>query len=132
MNFKNPLAGTFVVVLSVVFAMLFFLNTASAQEHSETSEIAGLKVWPSQPPAGIPFAPSTELTGIAFTGRHAQYGHADTWYPSWAANGNLYSPWTDGEVNGVKSNSCTAKAYGEPSDGNHWISPRFYGDDPMH
>ncbi|MHC4498371.1 MAG: hypothetical protein ACYS21_04560, partial [Planctomycetota bacterium] len=21
---------------------------------------------------------------------------ADTWYPSWAADGNLYSPWTDG------------------------------------
>ena len=23
-------------------------------------------------------------------------GNADTWYPSWAADGNLYSPWTDG------------------------------------
>ena len=103
MRFKNRFAGTFWVLLPVVFVMLLFLKTAPAQEHSETSEMAGLKVWPSQPPAGIPFAPSTELTGIAFTGRHAQYGGADTWYPSWAANGNLYSPWTDGHVNGVKS-----------------------------
>jgi len=52
-------------------------------------------------PAGSPFESSTELTGIVFTGRYAQYGHADTWYPSWAADGNLYSPWTDGEVNGI-------------------------------
>ena len=33
------------------------------------------------------------------------YTGADTWYPSWAADGNLYSPWTDGRVNGLGSNS---------------------------
>ncbi len=86
--------------------------------------------WPSQPPAGIPFEPSRELTGLAFTGRHAQYGHADTWYPSWAANGNLYSPWTDGQVNGVQSSSCTAKVYscGETATTGY---ATILGDDPM-
>jgi hypothetical protein len=29
-------------------------------------------------------------------GVHSDYKFADTWYPSWAADGNLYSPWTDG------------------------------------
>jgi hypothetical protein len=61
--------------------------------------------WPSQPPAGIPFKRSRDLHGLIFTGRHAQYANADTWYPSWNANGDMVSPWTDGEVNGVVSAS---------------------------
>ncbi|MGD1103064.1 MAG: hypothetical protein ABSA59_13455, partial [Terriglobia bacterium] len=66
--------------------------------------------WPSEPPAGCPFQKSTDITGVAFTGRHIRYANADTWYPSWAANGNMYSPWTDGRVNGVRSNSGGRKA----------------------
>ena len=53
-------------------------------------------VWPSKPPADCPFEQSKELVGILFTGVHSDYKVADTWYPSWAADGNLYSPWTDG------------------------------------
>jgi hypothetical protein len=82
------------------------------------------QIWPSQPPAGIPFPQSAEVTGIAFTGRHAQYGHADTWYPSWAADGNLYTPWTDGEVNGVKVSSAGQNA------ATGYATVR--GSDPMH
>lgn len=63
------------------------------------------RIWPSEPPAGCPFAPSPTLTGIRFTGVHARYTNADTWYPSWASDGNLYSPWTDGTVNDVASTS---------------------------
>ncbi len=80
--------------------------------------------WPSDPPANIPFPPSRELTGIAFTGRYAQYGHADTWFPSWASNGNMYSSWTDGTVNGVKSSSKGPMA----TTGYATI----LGDDPLH
>ena len=54
--------------------------------------------WPSQLPPDCPFPQSETLVGVAFTGRHAEYTGADTWYPSWAADGNLYSPWTDGNV----------------------------------
>jgi hypothetical protein len=44
-------------------------------------------------------APRSEaIVDIGFTGRYATYEHADTWYPSWAGDGNLYSPWTDGRV----------------------------------
>ena len=60
-------------------------------------------VWPSQPPADSPFPKSTDITGVCFTGRHNGFDYGDTWYPSWASNGNLYSPWTDGSVNGVDS-----------------------------
>ncbi len=62
-------------------------------------------VWPDEAPAGCPFPRSVELTGIVFTGVHSDYHCGDTWYPSWASDGNLYSPWTDGTTEGVGSSS---------------------------
>lgn len=52
--------------------------------------------WPDEPPADFAGPQSTEITGVSFTGRYANYTGADTWYPSWAADGELYSAWTDG------------------------------------
>jgi len=66
--------------------------------------------WPSAPPADCPFRPSDTIVGVQFTGRHAAYAQADTWYPSWGGDGRLYSPFTDGNVNGVKSWSGGDKA----------------------
>lgn len=63
------------------------------------------RLWPSEPPADCPFGPSTHVGGIAFTGVHSNYGKVenqpgpewgDTWYPSWASDGNMYSPYADG------------------------------------
>lgn len=65
----------------------------------------GFQVWPSEPPPDCPFEPSKELSGIVFTGVHSDYRCGDTWYPSWASDGNLYSPWTDGVTDGVACNS---------------------------
>jgi hypothetical protein len=112
------------VLLPIGFATLQCISIALAQSTPDSSGTASLKAWPSQPPAGAPFPASTELTGFVFTGKHAQYAHADTWYPSWAANGNLYSPWTDGEVNGVKASSAQAAA--------NTGFATIRGDDPMH
>ena len=61
--------------------------------------------WRSEPPADCPFKPSASLTGIEFTGRHSDYRCGDTFYPSWAGDGNLYSPWTDGKTDGLVSQS---------------------------
>ncbi len=55
-------------------------------------------VWPSDPPEGIPFEASRDLHGLRLLGRCSDYRVADTWYPTWAADGNLYSPFTDGAV----------------------------------
>ena len=52
----------------------------------------------AQIPADCPFAHSDVILGITLTGRYRNYTHADTWYPSWASDGNLYSPWTDGYI----------------------------------
>ena len=62
-------------------------------------------VWKSESPASCPFPASKDLPGIEFLGYHSDYRFADTWYPSWASDGNLYSPWTDGSVHGEFSSS---------------------------
>ncbi|MES2219552.1 MAG: hypothetical protein V4587_01125 [Acidobacteriota bacterium] len=78
----------------------------------------------SEPPPGMPFTASKNFTGLEFTGAYATYGNADTWFPTWAANGNLYSSWTDGKVNGITSSSL----------GPHATTgyATILGDDPLH
>ncbi len=82
-----------------------------------------LRVWPSTPPKDCPFPKSDQIAGLAFTGRHAEYTNADTWYPSWASDGHLYSPWTDGVVNGLQSTSMGDKATTGHA--------KIVGDDPL-
>jgi hypothetical protein len=79
--------------------------------------------WSDDPPTNCPFATSHDFAGLLFTGRHMEYMHADTWYPSWAADGNLYSPWTDGNANGVDAVSIG-------KDANTGFA-KIVGDDPM-
>ncbi len=81
------------------------------------------RIWPGQAPADCPFPKSGTLVGIGLTDRHAEYTGADTWYPSWASDGKMYSPWTDGNVNGYISvsggtNATTGHA-------------KIIGDDPL-
>lgn len=86
-----------------------------------------------------PFRDSPFIPGLSFTGRHRNYTNADTWYPSWAEDDNLYSPWTDGYI--LKTDSY------EPFDQSHPGYPcnsldfmgrkaataqaRIIGDDPL-
>jgi arylsulfatase A-like enzyme len=98
------------------------MEVARAADAAEQSDTTG-SVWPDQAPADCPFPKSDSFTGIRFTGRHAEYTHADTWYPSWAGDGNLYSPFTDGTVDKIRSHSG-------PID---WLTgnARIEGDDPQ-
>ena len=80
-------------------------QTALSRRQLLAAFAAAPLAWKSEPPSDCLFAPSSTLKGIEFTGRQARYGNADTWYPSWASDGNLYSPWTDGKVNGIGANS---------------------------
>lgn len=82
--------------------------------------------WPSEVPAGCPFEPSPTLGRIHFTGRHGDYRVADTIYPTWASDGHLYTPWTDGTTDGV---SCTS---GGPLDTGFMTGHAvMMGDDPL-
>jgi hypothetical protein len=82
------------------------------------------KLWPSRPPENCPFVQSEFIKGIEFTGHYAAYENADTWFPSWASDGNLYSPFTDGVVGRVRSSSV-----GPSATTGH---AKILGDDPMH
>src|SRR5690606_19241405 len=81
------------------------------------------QVWPSAPPADVPFSRSGVITDLALTGRYANYEHGDTWFPTWAGDGHLYSPWTDGAVGGVRSSSQGKN----PVTG----QAKIIGDDPL-
>jgi hypothetical protein len=69
-------------------------------------EKRNLYFWETGLPDSIPFEVSQVLLEIGFTGRYCNYTTADTWYPTWAAYGNLYSPYTDGAVEGILSISA--------------------------
>jgi hypothetical protein len=58
--------------------------------------------WPSPIPDDCPFERSKDLGSIGLTGRHREYTGADYWYPTWAADGHLYSGCGDGNVQGRK------------------------------
>ena len=111
----------FVLLGAATFALL---ASAVLAQQQRPDAIASPEIWPNEPPAACPCPKSTALTGIRFTGRHAGYTHADTWYPSWAADDRMYSPWTDGTVNGLRSNSGGRNA----TTGFATI----IGDDPLH
>jgi|ERR1035437_5874462 hypothetical protein len=90
-----------VTVSLMIMALLGLKGITSVANAQEARQSATLPVaedswmnWPSQPPKDCPFPASKTLAGIRFTGRHAEYANADTWYPSWASDGNLYSPYS--------------------------------------
>ena len=85
----------------------------------------------SEVPEGCPFERSSAFAGVGITKRHAEYTDADTWYPSWAADGNLYSPWTDGSVRADGSADairCSSALGADAATGHATI----VGDDPLH
>jgi len=89
--------------------------------------------------AGGPFAPSAALRGLRFTGRYRNYTHADTWYPCWAADGHLYSPWTDGYLlDGAETQPFDDAHPGYACNSLDWqgrkaatAQARIEGDDPL-
>jgi hypothetical protein len=87
---------------AVLIFCLPVLAQAAPAEYKPTFEPF---IWKSEAPADCPFENSHELTRIRFLGVHRSFPFGDTWYPSWAADNNLYSPWTDGSVAGQEANS---------------------------
>ena len=95
------------------------------------------EIWNDPLREDCPFPRSTELTGLTFTGRSRNYTNADTFYPSWAADGALYSPWTDGCFGETVRDplDCSSKS-DDPSNApfGHIAATgqaRITGDDPL-
>jgi hypothetical protein len=118
--------------LLFIFAWLSGAGRDSNANANASDEKAGQKsvnapaegfVWPNQPPKDCPFKQSGQFSGVYFTGRHYDRNYGDTWYPCRAADGNQYSPWTDGTTEGVGSFSIGIGA----TTGNAVMM----GDDPL-
>jgi len=104
---------------------------------ASSAEKENVRIWPSQPPQDCPFEKSSDIVGIAFTGKHSNYFVADTWYPSWASDGNLYSPWTDGTCPRAEGGKDMSSSDGFESDGRRLRQATtgqaiLIGDDPVH
>ena len=127
---KRWLSASLGIVLVLVTLCIFGLLSSdrAGQLRGEQKQPPAYQVWPSEPPADCPFPKSTVITGIAFTGRHVHYDLGDTWFPSWASDGKMYSNWTDGEVNGVKSTSALIWGAKIATTGYAAV----LGDDPLH
>ena len=124
------------VVACVLASSLAGLSASAEPANVEMRNIkaptsAYERVVRAEVPEGCPFAESSAFAGVGFTRRHAEYTDADTWYPSWAADGNLYSPWTDGSVRAdgaAKAISCGSGSGANAATGHATI----VGDDPLH
>jgi hypothetical protein len=133
---KKPFLSVYdCIFVCLAGACLVILVPACRPAAPEKKQMVAYELWPSRPPAHSPFVKSKDITGIAFTGRHKEYADADTWYPSWATDGNLYSPYTDGTVDGIKSVSVDPKllkANGQPETTAATTGQaKIIGDDPL-
>lgn len=95
--------------------------------------------WPSTPPPDCPFEASPDIRGLSFTGKHAEYTGADTWYPVWAADGYCYSGWTDGNFDTLNQDQrlpdCSSDSRNAANAGRGGMSgtgqAKISGDDPL-
>jgi len=118
---KHGKTGNRLFLLLAAGGALFSVLCASGAGQS-------IKLWPQYVKMDswnvkIPVPRSSDIVDIGFTGRHAKYENADTWYPSWATDGNLYSPWTDGKVGTVECSSGGKDA--------RTGQAKIVGDDPL-
>lgn len=91
-----------------------------------------VRVWPSRVPDACPVPQSQEFAALGFTGRHATYSNADTWYPSWGADGRLYSPFTDGTVDVPGADGKIAKINSSSGGAEAVVGHAIIeGDDPL-
>lgn len=122
-NFGIPL----LLLLAVIETNAQVSPSAASPDFVFKSEDIPVKprsfIFPDSSKSAWPFKHSKKIKGIEFTGRFANYTRADTWYPSWASDGNLYSPWTDGSVAEMKAFSGGAEA--------NTGQARIEGEDPM-
>ena len=116
----------------IAFATLLYVfnpYNANAQLKPDTLTYKPF-IWTSEIPKDCPFPKSQTITGLKFLGVKSGFHFGDTWYPSWASDDKLYSPWTDGctwRLDGTNdcSNSGDYKEYATTGQG------VIEGDNPL-
>ena len=103
--------------LIIVFTLMGFSRfTVKSQSTDLKPDILKYKpfVWPSKIPADCPFQRSEEFNGIKFLGIKSGFHYGDTWYPTWASNDTLYSPWTDGKTKRLDGYTDWSRSWVDP------------------
>ena len=103
------------VICCFTVCFLFCESNLFSQSRPDTLSYKPF-IWKSKPPIDCPFEQSREFVGIRFLGIKSGYFLGDTWYPTWADDDNLYSPWTDGDaarLDGSRDNSSSLTGNGE-------------------
>ena len=120
-------------VILVFVVVVFICKTAGSQVVNATPEILKFDsfIWPSEIPANCPFKQSEEFKNIKFMGLKSGYRYGDTWYPSWASNDTLYSPWTDGATTLRLDGNFDLSHSGAGPHRNQAATGVIIGDDPL-
>jgi hypothetical protein len=86
--------------------------------------------WTNAIPESCPFQRSKAFTDIRFLGVKSGFRYGDTWYPTWAENDILYSPWTDGKTKRLDGYTDWSQSWVHPE---HITTGQgiILGDDPL-
>ncbi len=87
-------------LIQLIIIFIFLVGSVKSQNADLKPELLRFTpfVWPSEIPDDCPFEQSEDFNGIKFLGIKSGFHYGDTWYPTWASNDTLYSPWTDGRT----------------------------------
>lgn len=118
-------------IFQIIVLLVFIVGSVNSQTVNLSPETLTYDpfIWPSEIPEDCPFDQSKAFNQIKFMGVKSGYRYGDTWYPTWASNDTLYSPWTDGN---------TTKRLDGYTEISHSTGPKSYsgqgiivGSDPM-
>ncbi len=109
---------------TIVVVAVFLVSSTAAADHWQT--------WPSSAPSSIPFTESVDILDFEYnSGVNANYGGADTWYPTLAKDGTLYTPFTDGCVTDMVTKTQVCSSSGATGCTSTTGFATVTGDDPM-
>jgi len=120
-------------ILSVLVVLACIGNVAKSQTVDLSPETLTYEpfIWPSETPEDCPFAQSEAFNGVKFLGLKSGYRYGDTWYPTWASNDTLYSPWTDGNTTKRLDGNTDLSHSGAGPNRNQSAQGVIIGSDPM-
>jgi hypothetical protein len=113
-----------------IVALIINGLTASSQQSFVKPDTLSFKpfTWKSEKPADCPFNQSDKFNGIKFLGVKSGFHVADTWYPVWADDDKMYSPWTDGSCPRLDGSYETSSSGGENATTGQAV---IEGNDPL-
>ena len=128
---RTTAKNMFLAALSIV--LLVALSTGAEPQTADLKpEIVRFDpfTWPSEIPQDCPFQRSGAFHAVRFLGVKSGFRYGDTWYPSWAENNILYSPWTDGKTKRLDGYTDWSQSWVDPV---HITTGQgvIIGDDPL-